>query len=323
MKAMSILRKCSMVPQKPFTGSFDANCLSNADPELLFTSMNMLLQGSKDSLEGLGNDVNMSQRTKAPLSLSQLIIYNMVKHTPSKNINYMRHPKEYETSVPLYWGIRMHSEQRVKATLDDGSDMGLFVNSQRVCEFKVQVARAVSKRIKEGGVVVPTNMRKNVFTTCDCDNLDHLKRCNLSNVMFNGSLLTFTNHLSKDNMGQRRDPIVIDPFDKSKPSLPDDYVMVPPCELPKSDVYVPRYHGENVRPKLDRIEGALIRERVWIDSVKAALAKEELGDGDMVTWAGNFSQQQEIDSIRPQAEIGISPVFPNKITEPALLAHIM
>ena len=43
----------------------------------------------------------------------------------------------------------------------------------------------------------------------------------------------------------------------------------------------------------------------------------------MVTWAGNFSQQQEIDSIRPQAEIGISPVFPNKITDTAVLAHIM
>ena len=123
----------------------------------------------------------------------------------------------------------MHSEQRVKATLDDGSDMGLFVNSQRVREVKVQVARAVSKRIKEEGVVVPTNIRNDVFTTCDCDNLDHLKRCNLSNVMFNGSLLTFTNHLSKDNKGQTRDPIVIDPSDKSKPSLPNYYVMVSPC----------------------------------------------------------------------------------------------
>lgn len=195
MKAMSILRKNSMFPQKPFNGSFDANCLSNSVPELLFTSMNMLLQGSKDGLEGLGDDVDMSQRTKAALTLCQLIIFNMVKHTPSENTKYMRHPKEYETPVPLYWGIRMHSEQRVKATLDDGSDMGLFVNSQRVREVKVQVARAVSKRIKEEGVVVPTNMRKDVFTTCDCDNLDHLKRCNLSNAMFNGSLLTFTNHL--------------------------------------------------------------------------------------------------------------------------------
>ena len=109
-----------MAPQKPFTGSFDANCLSNAVPELLFTCINMLLQGSKDSLEGLGNDVDMSQRTKTTLSLCQLIIFNMVKHTPSNNTKHMRHPKEYETSVPLYWGIRMHSEQRVKATLDDG-----------------------------------------------------------------------------------------------------------------------------------------------------------------------------------------------------------
>ena len=136
--------------------------------------------------------------------------------------------------------------------------MGLFVNSQRVREVKVQFSIAVSKRIKEEGVVVQTDMKKYVFTTCDSDNLYHLKRCNLSNVVFNGSLITFTNHLSKDNMGQTRDPIVIDPSDKSKPSLHDDYVMVPPCELPKSDVFVPRYDGENVRPKLDRIEGALI-----------------------------------------------------------------
>ena len=59
-----------------------------------------------------------------------------------------------------------------------------------------------------------------------------------------------------------------------------------------------------------------IREKFWIDSVKA-------DEGDMLTWAGHFSQQQEVDSIRPQAEIGISPVFPDKITDPALLAHIM
>ena len=91
--------------------------------------------------------------------------------------------------------------------------------------------------------------------------------------------------------------IVVYPSDKSIPSPPEYYVMVSPCELPKSDVYVSRYDGENVRPKLDRIEGALIREKVWIDSVKAALAKEELDEGDMVTWAGHFSQDQEVDSI--------------------------
>ena len=127
-------------------------------------------------------------------------------------------------------------------------------------ELKIEVARAVSKRIEEDGVVVPPNMRKNVFTTCDCDNIDHLKRCNLSNAMFNGSLLTFTNHLSEENMGTLRDPIVIDPKDTSKPRLPDDYVMVPPCELPKTDMFFPIPQSQKVRPSHDRIQGALLRE---------------------------------------------------------------
>ena len=67
------------------------------------------------------------------------------------------------------------------------------------------------------------------------------------------------------------------------------------------------------------MEGALIREKVWI----AALAKEELDKVDMVTWAGHFSQQQEVDLMRSQAEIGINSVFPDKITDSALLAHIV
>ena len=110
----------------------------------------------------------------------------------------MRHPKEYETPYPLYWGLKMHTGQRLKSQIDNASFVGLSVSSQRVRELKIEVARAVSKRIEDDGVVVPPNMRKNVFTTCDCDNIDHLKTCNLSNAMFNGSLLTFTNHLYEE-----------------------------------------------------------------------------------------------------------------------------
>ena len=56
-------------------------------------------------------------------------------------------------------------------------------------------------------------------------------------------------------MWQTRDPIVIEPSDKLKLSLSDDYVVVPPSELPK------RYDGENVIPILDRIS-SYTRERL-------------------------------------------------------------
>ena len=69
-------------------------------------------------------------------------------------------------------------------------------------------------------------------------------------------------------MGKSRVPIVIDHTDKSQSRLPDSYVMVPPCELAKHDVYVPYCNGEQLRPKQDKIEVALLREQVWIQSVK-------------------------------------------------------
>ena len=42
-----------------------------------------------------------------------------------------------------------------------------------------------------------------------------------------------------------------------------------------------------------------------------------------MTWAGHFSQQEEEDAILQQAEIGFNPLFPVKITNTALLAHIL
>ena len=61
-------------------------------------------------------------------------------------------------------------------------------------------------------------------------------------------------------MGTLRDPILIDPKNTSKPRLPDDYVMVPPCELPKTDMFAPIPQSQKVRPSHDRIQGAVLRE---------------------------------------------------------------
>lgn len=321
MKAASILRKHSIVVQKPFDGFFDANCLSKPVPELLYTFMNALLQGSKDSVAGL-DDIDMNQRTKVTLGICQIITYNMVKHTPSEKTKFMRHPKEYETPLPLYIALKLHSDARQRKHIELFSSMGLASNYSRVREIKLDVARAVCRRIDQEGVVVPTNMKKGVFTTCDCDNLDHLKTSNLSNSNFNGSMLTFTNHLSRQNMGTSRDPIKIDPCETSKPRLPDDYVMITPCELPKTDIFVP-IGSDKVTPSHNRIEGAKLRDQIWINHVKEALYKEELDKNDIVTWSGHYSRLLDDNSIKPPAEIGANPIFPDKITDPALLIHLL
>ena len=83
--------------------------------------------------------------------------------------------------------------------------------------MKAAIARSVCKKIKETGVVVPTNMHSGVFTTGDFDHLDHKKRSNLSNAEFHGCAITMTNHLSKENMGITHEKLCIDPSDLTKP----------------------------------------------------------------------------------------------------------
>ena len=59
--------------------------------------------------------------------------------------------------------------------------------------------------------------------------------------------------------------------------------------------------------------------------MKKAVDKDELDPEniDIITWAGHFASQQQLNSILPPAEIGMCPLFPDKITNPALLAHLI
>ena len=79
---------------------------------------------------------------------------------------------------------------------------------------------------------LPTNLRKGVYTTCEIDNVDQEKRSNYSKEEFHGTLISATNHLWHDNLGEVREPIDITGVDMKKmPKLPDSYVVVQPAEL--------------------------------------------------------------------------------------------
>ena len=138
--------------------------------------------------------------------------------------------------------------------------------------------------------------------------------------------VTLTNHLSRYDMGVTREPVKIDRVDTSKPKLPDHYVIVPPVDLRHQDLFVPSSDSEEgavVRPSLDRVAGAKTRDEAWIKHVGDHLSQEELDNGQVVTWSGFHSQMQEISCVKPLAEIGILPLFPDKSTDSGIIKHFM
>ena len=53
------------------------------------------------------------------------------------------------------------------------------------------------------------------------------------------------------------------------------------------------------------------------------MQKGELMKGDVITWAGFNSSIRYDESIKPQAEVGILPLFPDKAASPSMMKHTM
>ena len=172
-------------------------------------------------------------------------------------------------------------------------------------------------------MVLPTNVRRSVFTTHDVENLDSNKTGNLSHGDFHGTCITVTNHLSKENSGIRQPPIILDHNTKSNPKLPDRYIIVPPVVLNNDDVFVPRSGDEHVRPTDNLVHSAKVKDEACVSHVADVMQKGELMKGDVITWAGFNSQIRSDESIKPPAEIGILPLFPDKAASPSMMKHIM
>ena len=135
--------------------------------------------------------------------------------------------------------------------------------------------------------------------------------------------ITVTNHLSKENSGIRRPTIILDHNTKSKPKLADRYIIVPPVVMKNDDVFVPRSGDGHVQPTNNLVHSAKVKDEVWVSHVAEVMQKGELMKGDVITWAGFNSQIRSDESIKPQAEIGILPLFPDKAAFPSIMKHTM
>lgn len=101
-------------------------------------------------------------------------------------------------------------------------------------DVRKSLARAVSKRWPDDGVVVPSNIKQKVFTTCAIDNIDESGR-----YEFHGTALTLTSHLTNDNVGEDPPPLTLEFPEDILIKLPDYYANVPYIEEYAGDITLP------------------------------------------------------------------------------------
>ena len=325
MRAAIMMHKFCLESQEPFDGSFPSNSLTapvNREMRIFF---NVVLRGPSalHVPEKRGGDSNLDVREKIACNISQLLIYNACKgtHHDVKSAA-VRHNKKRETPFPLYHALKLHGNGRNKQQIDIDHEHGISVSYNRVMEVKQDIARAVCARHTQDGVVVPTNSRFKVFTTHDVDNIDSKAQGNFSMDEFHGYVLSVTNHLSHDNHGVKRTPIKLDPLDTSSPKLPDSYVIQTPVELPGTDVFAPKIENCQLRPSFN-VDEAKVKDEAWISHVTGLVKQGNIAHGNIITWSGYNSTLMTDESIKPPAEIGVYPLFPDKAATASSMKHAM
>ena len=103
----------------------------------------------------------------------------------------------------------------------------------------IYIGDTICSQFKREGIVCPSLLHKNIFSTHATDNIDHDPSSRSSRDSFHGTAVTATQHLLKVNDGQIRPPL---PSARSSglqlEKLPSDYTTVQPFVLAKKDVYI-------------------------------------------------------------------------------------
>ncbi len=150
-RAARVVRK-EMFDQKfTFSGSF---CEHDSVPHSLLALVNMVLEGPNIKHQHRAN-------TKAAISISQLLIFNSVKHARAAEASATSHALERETPLPLYRAIKNHAVT-CKRTLTL-FHWGICVSYDRLLKVISDIGDGVCEQFAIDGVMCPPKLRTEVF----------------------------------------------------------------------------------------------------------------------------------------------------------------
>nr|XP_054761374.1 uncharacterized protein LOC129267773 [Lytechinus pictus] len=166
--AALIIRKQLFYQGRKFNGSLINDSAENTVPSRLLALVNMILDGP--SIKSQTRKDGSS--TRAARTISELIIFNSIQGNRVKK-DAVRHNADREVPVPTYIGLKVHAQTRNRELIDSLHKHGLAISYDRVLKISSSIANGIINRFEENGVVCPPQLKKDLFTTGQVDNIDH------------------------------------------------------------------------------------------------------------------------------------------------------
>jgi hypothetical protein len=150
-KAAALVRKDMFLKEQCFTGTFTPECQQRAVPDSLQALVSMILEGPSIR----NQNVQEAAGTNASTMLSQLLLFNTVKHARSGACTTARHEMTKETPLAIYLALVIHAETRKKTLVEKLHKLGLCISYDRLMQISANLGNTVCTQFAKEGVVCP------------------------------------------------------------------------------------------------------------------------------------------------------------------------
>ena len=290
-----------------FNGSFNADCQQQSVPTNVKYFVSMLLNGC--TIE--------DQDSQSCLTISQMIVFNCKKRL-SKGSHY--HSRKFEPPLPLYVGLKIHTQTRSKKLVSEMYHLGLSVSYDRILELENHIASSLCHSADEIGLVCPHQLRHGLFTIGALDNLDHNPSSSTSKESFHGTGISLFQFPTTCNEGILQAPINIDSTTKKLLKLPDSYTVVPAVVMKKESTAVPFSSIDSQLSSCSHFNEAVQTEHAWLKHAMEALSKTKTDGEESISWAAYHASSCKVE-VNCSSISQLMPLFNEHAASAAMIKH--
>lgn len=316
-RAAQLVRRDILKARNSFNGTFSSDCQVAAVPKSLLTLIGMIAKGSTTKINPADN--------QACLSIAQLIVFNSISRSrdssgPARSTHHVRFR---ECPLPIYTALKIHGASRDRSLIDTFYSLGLSISYDRFLSISTEVTNSVVDRYEKEGVVCPSKLEKDLFTTGQLDNIDHNTSATSAQSSFHGTAISLIQNCPDDLQNKTKESQTIystKPLSsKTVSQLPSSYTDIPPVALSTNDFYAPKTNCQFLTSQQEPCE---ILEEDWLNQSQELILQGKLKQNDFVSWAAFRASKTRKQPFRP-AIISLLPMFLDNAHSAATIAHGM
>ena len=259
------------------------------------------------------------------MSIAQLVKFNSLrkKEIDGTKSSYVRHPESNETPLAIYVVLLLHAHHRDREIIEDLSKLGLCIGYHRVLTISATLGNEAISKYHNAGVVYPLNMERNVFTTCQVDNIDHDPQSTSALTSFHGTGISILQHPTYDGEGTA---IEIESASECKTrkvdELPSYFTDVHPYNVNLACIKLPHTNITGISNESTLVNQLSNPDKIWLEHVTEAINQSKKSQNVPITWSAYNAEQSRIhNSSIVLTKTGLLPLFREPAHSAAMMKH--